>query len=155
MGNVKGGKRMQRAVGIHPLPPEMGSPWAWLCRWAPGERLPWSSEQPRFSRLDRAHGRYGVFLTTFHGECAGSTDDESHDRWIASIYFQGKEENDTNVLSKLGIKTHYWGDLLAVQRFQTPCPPNKELWTWSLVETKIPYMLYGTAKEKEIIHKVK
>ena len=72
----------------------------------------------------REHGRYGVFLTMFHENVWAQLDDES---MTDRLHFFSREERekDTNVLSKLGIKQHYWG-LAGSPVVQTPCSQNKE-----------------------------
>lgn len=67
-----------------------------------------------------------MFLTMFHENVRAQLDDESMTGMNRLRLFSREErENDTNVLSKLGIKTHYWG-LAGSPVVQTPCPPNKE-----------------------------
>ena len=65
-------------------------------------------------------------LTMFHEKVQAQLDDESM-TGMNRLHFFSREEREkyTNVLSKLGIKTHYWG-LAGSPVVQTPCPQNKE-----------------------------
>lgn len=67
-----------------------------------------------------------MFLTMFHENVRAQLNGESMTGMNRLHFFSREErEKDTNVLSKLGIKTHYWG-LAGSPVVQTLCPQNKE-----------------------------